>query len=77
MTERKKTRNEELQTRREFFKKAAKGMLPMLGAFIATPTILTTLTSCGGCDGCEAACQDDCEATCTGSCVTSCTGACK
>ena len=30
----KKNKNEELQSRREFFKKAAKGALPILGAII-------------------------------------------
>ena len=35
-------KNEELQTRREFFKKAAKGALPILGAIVlaGTPGIL-------------------------------------
>lgn len=30
----KKEKNEELQSRREFFKKAAKGALPILGAVV-------------------------------------------
>lgn len=42
--------NEKLQSRREFFKKTTKGMLPMLGAFIVAPSIImSSLTSCG-CD---------------------------
>ena len=65
--------NKELQTRREFFKKASKNTLPFLGAFVLGPAIsLTTLTSCG-CDGCEAACMDNCEGGCIGSCQGSAT----
>lgn len=63
---------EELQTRRQFFKKASQKVLPMIGAFIAAPTIIsTTLTSCS-CDGCEAACMDDCQSTCGFDCANSC-----
>lgn len=66
----------ELMNRRRFFKKTAKEMLPMLGAFVAAPTvIMSTLTSCG-CDDCEAACQDDCEGTCSNSCSDSCYDSC-
>lgn len=68
--------NGELMNRRRFFKKAAKGLLPMLGAFIAAPTIFTTLTSCG-CNGCEAACSEDCDASCSGKCYGSCSGSCE
>lgn len=64
----------ELMNRRRFFKKAAKGLLPMLGAFAAAPTVLASLTSCGGCDDCEAACMDDCESTCSGTCSDGCSG---
>ena len=66
-------KNKELQTRREFFKKASKKTLPFLGAVVLGPAIsLTTLTSCG-CDGCEAACMDNCEGGCVGSCQGSAT----
>lgn len=61
----------ELMNRRRFFKKTAKEMLPMLGAFVAAPTvIMSTLTSCS-CDGCEATCKDDCEGTCQFNCSSS------
>ena len=66
-----------MMNRRRFFKKAAKGLLPMLGAFVAAPTILTTLTSCDKCDGCEAECRDNCEATCKGGCEDGCKGSCS
>lgn len=64
--------------RRRFFKKAAKGLLPMLGAIVVGPSVvIDTLTSCSkdaGCDGCEAACMDDCQTTCSGSCVGAASG---
>lgn len=70
--------NNELINRRRFFKKAAKGMLPMLGAFVAAPTvIMNTLTSCGDdCDGCEAACKDNCSNTCSNTCNDTCYDSC-
>ena len=68
--------NDELMNRRQFFKKAAKGLLPMLGAVVMGPSIVMgTLTSCdNGCDGCEAACMEGCETTYTGSCTGGCSG---
>ena len=76
MSEEKKKWNQELQTRRDFFKKAAKGMLPMLGAIVVGPSIvMSTLTSCG-CDDCEAVCMDNCEASCTSECIGSCETSC-
>ena len=69
---------DELMSRRRFFKNAAKGLLPMLGAFVVAPSIVMgTMTSCDKCDGCEASCQDNCETTCTGSCSGACTGSCS
>ena len=57
-----------MMNRRRFFKKAVRGMLPMLGAFVAGPTvIMNTLTSCGpddGCDDCSAACSSNCSSSC-------------
>lgn len=71
--------NDELMNRRRFFKKAAKGLLPMLGAIVVGPSaVMETLTSCSkggsGCDGCEAACMDNCQTTCSGSCVGAASG---
>ena len=78
----KKHKDEELQTRREFFKKAAQKVLPMLGAIVVGPSFITsTLTSCEKCDGCESTCSDDCttgcSGGCSGSCDTTCTGTSK
>lgn len=70
----KKMNNEELQNRREFFKKAAKGALPILGAivFAATPFKALAKTS----TGCDYACVAECGYACQG-CWTGCTGTCK
>lgn len=76
----KNEKNEELQSRREFFKKAAKGALPILGAIMLGSSVLT---SCDkeddddhykptGCNGCSGSCNN----TCSGSCDESCSAAC-
>ena len=71
----KKHKDEELQTRREFFKKAAQKVLPMLGAIVVGPSFITsTLTSCEKCDGCESTCSDDCTTGCSGGCSGLCLG---
>lgn len=86
----KKMNNEELQSRREFFKKAAKGALPILGAIAlaAAPTIVKAAetpqycnydctSSCrGGCAGCQGTCRGGCESLCGGNCSGSCSGSC-
>ena len=70
--------NEELQTRREFFKKTAKSVLPIMGVVAFGPAYLT---SCGG-DGENGVISDGgdsdggCSA-CTGLCTISCGNACK
>ncbi|MDE7377902.1 MAG: Cys-Xaa-Xaa-Xaa repeat radical SAM target protein [Paraprevotella sp.] len=78
----KKNQNEELQSRREFFKKAAKGALPILGAVVlaGAPAIVNaaepsepmgcTRYGCGTCTG-------SCRSTCSGGCSTTCSGGCK
>ena len=71
--------NEELQSRREFFKKAAKGVLPILGAIILSnvPTVLSrahTISECGGCSG---SCKGGCSSTCDGGCRGGCRNGCK
>ncbi|MBE6341994.1 MAG: Cys-Xaa-Xaa-Xaa repeat radical SAM target protein [Lentimicrobiaceae bacterium] len=72
-----KERNEEIQSRREFFKKAAKGALPILGALLLTnvPDIVKASENPKGCYGsCYGTCWGSC-LSCTGTC-TSCTGTC-
>lgn len=71
----KNEKNEELQNRREFFKKAAKSALPILGAIVlaGAPQILkATEKSPMGCNyGCAGACYTQCYG-CLHSCNTVC-----
>lgn len=84
----KKEKNEELQSRREFLKKTAKGALPILGISLFGPSILT---SCekehdddekknggggGSSNGCGKSCSGSCSSGCSGSCEDSCSGNC-
>lgn len=77
----KKEKNEGLQSRREFFKKAAKGALPILGAIVLanTPTIMHAAESeyctCSG--NCKGACSGSCISQCRVSCGNSCKGGCE
>lgn len=72
-------KNEELQSRREFFKKAAKGALPILGTLllINAPMIAATKDAPSmACDNsCWYTCMDGCKGGCTGTC-SSCNGRC-
>lgn len=80
----KKERNEEIQSRREFFKSAAKAALPILGAvvlasnpFIAKATE-ETLDCNGSCSwGCGRVCSTGCSNSCSGSCSGGCKGGCS
>ena len=80
-----KKQNEELQSRREFFKKAAKGALPILGAIVLASNPLLSKASEEspmGCDygctyGCQGGCGRSCSYGCSGSCAGSCSGGCK
>lgn len=77
----KQTENEELQSRREFFKQAAKKALPVIGAIaLAGSPILAHAaesepTDCSG--NCSYGCGRQCSTGCSGSCAGSCSGACK
>lgn len=80
-----KKKNEELQSRREFFKKAAKGALPILGAIMlagapqlskAAKAMGCTIDACTGtCMGtCKGTCRTGCQATCYHGCYSKCYG---
>lgn len=76
--------NEELQSRRDFFKKAARGALPILGAVLLSnmPNVVRAAEeSPMGCTGtCYGACTNGCkgcEYTCSGGCKNSCKGTCN
>lgn len=76
-----KKQNEEVQSRREFFKEAAKKALPVIGAIaLASSPILaqaaeSTPMDCSG--SCSYGCGRVCSTGCTNSCSGSCSGACK
>ncbi len=82
-----KNKREEIQSRREFFKKAAKAALPVVGAAIlsSVPFIKTAaapsgcnLSCSGGClQGCSGTCYGDCKGGCSNSCYTLCTNTCS
>lgn len=84
-------KKEEIQSRREFFKEAAKKALPILGvmALINNPVIAKTVENEPmGCNygclnsclyGCQNSCNSGCLGTCIGgcsSCINTCVGMC-
>lgn len=80
----KKEENEELQSRRDFFKNAAKKVLPIIGTVLLAniPNFANADDTEMGCDwgcssGCKGGCGRVCSYGCTNSCAGSCDGACK
>ncbi len=75
----KQDKNEELQSRRSFFKNAAKAALPILGAIaIANVPIISRAAANNPMDcqtGCHGACSDGCTAACSRVCA-GCTASC-
>lgn len=78
----------ELQSRREFFKNAAKKTLPILGALVLASSPLMSIAKNAesevetGCDwgctyGCKGSCGRVCSFGCTNSCAGECSGGCK
>ncbi len=72
----KNKKNEDLQSRREFFKSAAKGALPILALTIIGPSILTSCEKEDDDDNGKSK-GKDCSNGCTGNCQVSCSGGCK
>lgn len=73
-----KKKNEEIQSRREFFKKAAKGALPILGAIaLANLPLLSEASETEVGWGCSYGCSGGCKSGCGQSCSFSCSGGCK
>ena len=73
-------KQEELQSRREFFKKAGKAALPILGAIALTqiPVIGNAASKNYDCNyGCTGTCAGSCTRSCYGNCYGDCTGTCK
>lgn len=77
----KKLNNEELQSRREFFKKAAKSVLPVIGGVLLSsiPAISKAVETPQGCYGysCYGSCIGTCKISCTAICNGSCVGYCR
>ncbi|MBD5189601.1 MAG: hypothetical protein HDS95_04915 [Bacteroidales bacterium] len=77
-------KTDSLLSRREFFKKTAKTVLPMM-AFIAIPSIITSCDKVddliGGCkdcaDSCDSSCSTSCSSGCKGGCGVNCSALCK
>lgn len=71
-------KNEELQSRREFFKQAAKAALPVVGAVIMASVPFVKSEAATGCygGGCVYGCDNSCSGGCEG-CKDSCYGSCK
>lgn len=87
---RKNKEKKELQSRREFFKKAAKGVLPIVAGVVLAgmPQVVRAVEkapmgcqgySCqGGCQGsCVAVCNSSCKGSCNNTCYTTCEGSCS
>lgn len=83
-----KNSNEELQSRREFFKKAAKAALPVVGAVVLSSLPIVKMygsepckectNSCRGtCAECFAGCTSNCGYNCSRTCSQTCADACK
>lgn len=73
----KSEKNEELQSRREFFKSAAKGALPILAFSVLGPSFLTSCEKDKDSGGCgKSSCRGECDSSCSGSCDEDCTDIC-
>jgi len=71
-------KNEELQSRREFFKNAAKSTLPILAVAAFGPALLSCEKDDDDDDdgGCKKGCSGSCEGSCAGGCGGGCSGDC-
>lgn len=67
-----KKQNEELQSRREFFKEAAKKALPVIGAIALASSPIIAHAAEKSPMGCQTSCYNSCKNTCSG-----CSGMCK
>ena len=72
----KSKKNEELQSRREFFKSAAKGALPILAFTVLGPSFLSSCKKDDESSGCGRTCSGGCNDGCTNNCDGLCGGDC-
>ena len=74
-------KKDELQNRLEFFKKAAKGALPILGAIVLANLPAVMNAAEGEPNGCSrygcGICTNSCKGDCKGGCRYTCSGGCK
>lgn len=71
---------EELQSRREFFKQAAKKALPIIGAIVLANVPLLSHAAekdITGCEGCNSNCRSGCKTSCHMGCGNGCYVNCK
>lgn len=69
-------KKEELQSRRDFFRKAAKTALPIIGAMVIGQSLLTSCDEDDEPDGCKNGCSGNCQSSCSGDCDGGCTNNC-
>ena len=73
-------KSEELQSRREFFKSAAKKVLPIIGAIAFGPQLLASCgggnDDVGGCKDCSQVCASNCSSDCASECTNMCSDTC-
>ena len=76
-----KKRNEEIQSRREFFKNAVRSALPILGTILlanvpmVSKAVQEEKMNCSY--SCTAWCADNCSGRCKGGCTTACERTCS
>ena len=74
-------KTDDLQSRRDFFKKTVSKVLPILGAVVLGQTIMTSCDPIGGgstSDSCTgSSCKGSCDGSCSGGCDDSCIDYCS
>lgn len=73
-------KNNETQSRREFFKEAARKALPIIGAaaLMSNPVIANAVeTNITNCNSCSNTCKGSCDKTCKNTCIGTCSGGCQ
>lgn len=64
---------ENIYTRREFFKNAAKKTLPIIGGALLIGSS-SLFTSCEKCEDCGITCTAECSSGCSSTCKSTCSG---
>ena len=69
--------DDELHSRRKFFKNAVKATLPVIGAVILSQLPITANATATGCNTCSGSCYTGCTGSCRTACKTGCKMGCK